>query len=253
MIVTPRAAFVLAENPNVMTLEGTNTWILKEPGASRSVVVDPGPLIEEHLDAVLEIAGEVALTLITHHHWDHTDAAQRFYERSGAPTRAVDPGFCKDAEPLIDGENISVDGLHLRILATPGHTADSVSIHLVDDRSLLTGDTILGRGTTIIAYPDGHLGPYLDSLALLTELVERESITKLLPAHGPVIDHPLEVLKFYHQHRLERLEQVRRALNSGASTAREVVEMVYADVDVSLWPAAERSVQAQLEYLSSSN
>jgi glyoxylase-like metal-dependent hydrolase (beta-lactamase superfamily II) len=247
--VTDRASFVLAANPGIMTLDGTNTWILREPGAERSVVVDPGPADETHLQAVLAAAGSVDLVLVTHRHFDHTEALARFAELTGAPSRSTDPEFTRDAEPLADGETIDVDGLQLEVVATPGHTTDSTCFRLVADGSLLSGDTILGRGTTVIAHPDGVLGPYLDSLAHLRELIEEGLVTRILPGHGPVIDEPAAVVDFYLEHRTERLDQVRAAVDAGAVTAREVVERVYSDVDPVLWGAAELSVAAQLDYL----
>ncbi|KAA1396043.1 MBL fold metallo-hydrolase [Aeromicrobium ginsengisoli] len=247
--VTDRASYVLAANPGIMTLDGTNTWILREPGASQSVVVDPGPVDETHLRAVLDAAGSVGLVLFTHRHFDHTEALGRFVELTGAPTRSTDPEFTRDAEPLVDGETIIVDGLEIEVIATPGHTTDSTCFRLVGDGSLLSGDTILGRGTTVIAHPDGVLGPYLDSMAHIRELVEEGLVTRILPGHGPVIDDPLAVVDYYLEHRAERLDQVRAAVDTGATTAREVVEQVYKDVDPVLWGAAELSVAAQLDYL----
>ncbi|AXT86939.1 MBL fold metallo-hydrolase [Aeromicrobium sp. A1-2] len=240
---------MLAANPGVMTLDGTNTWILREPGAERSVVVDPGPADEAHLQAVLAAAGTVGLILFTHRHFDHTAALGRFVELTGAPTRSIDPEFTRAAEPLVDGETIDVDGLEMEVLATPGHTTDSVCFRLPAEGSLLTGDTILGRGTTVIAHPDGVLGPYLDSLAHVRELVEEGLVVRILPGHGPVVDDPAGVVDFYLEHRAERLDQVRAAVDSGGITPRAVVETVYRDVDETLWPAAELSVAAQLAYL----
>lgn len=248
-IVTERASFVLAANPGIMTLEGTNTWILREPGAERSVVVDPGPGDEAHLHAVLRAAGEVGLVLVTHRHFDHTEALDRFAELTGAPSRSIDPEFTRGAEPLAGGETLIVDGLEIEVFATPGHTTDSACFRLVADQSLLSGDTILGRGTTVIAHPDGVLGPYLDSLAHIRELAEEGLVQRILPGHGPVIDDPAAVVDFYLEHRAERLDQVRAAVEAGAATPREVVEVVYREVDEVLWGAAELSVAAQLEYL----
>ena len=247
--VTDRTSFVLADNPGIMTLDGTNTWIVREPGASRSVVVDPGPDDEEHLRAVVAAAGDVGLVLFTHRHHDHTDALARIVELTGAPTRSIDPEFSRGAEPLVDGETIDVDGLTIEVVATPGHTTDSTCFLIGTERSLLTGDTILGRGTTVIAHPDGVLGPYLDSLAHIRELVDEGLVERFLPGHGPVVDAPAEVVDFYLEHRAERLDQVRAAVDTGATTARQVVERVYRDVDESLWGAAELSVAAQLEHL----
>lgn len=247
--VTDRAAFVLADNPGIMTLDGTNSWILSEPGASQSVVVDPGPLDEQHLQAVLTAAGRVGLILVTHRHFDHTEGVARFAQLSGAPARAADAQYCVDADVLVDGEQIVVDGLTIDVLATPGHTADSTCFRLVDENTLLSGDTILGRGSTVVAHPDGVLGPYLDSLALIGELAEEGLVERILPGHGPVITDPGAVVNGYLDHRAERLDQVLAAVEGGATTAREVVELVYQDVDQALWPAAELSVAAQLDYL----
>jgi glyoxylase-like metal-dependent hydrolase (beta-lactamase superfamily II) len=244
--VTPRARCFLANNPGPMTLDGTNTWVLREPGARRCVVVDPGPAEEAHLQAVHEVAGDVAVVLLTHGHPDHAEGAGRFAELAGCPVRALDPG----SEGLSDGEVVAVDGLELRVVGTPGHTADSLSFLLSADAALLSGDTVLGRGTSVVAYPDGSLDSYLESLHRLRELAERAEVTRVLPGHGPPLDDALAVIEHYLRHREERLAQVQEALAAGARTAAEVVARVYADVDQALWPAAESSVRAQLDYLS---
>ncbi len=248
-IVTDFAQLVRADNPNMMTLDGTNTWILRAPGSDTSVVVDPGPLDEEHLAAVLSVAGEVELVLYTHHHFDHTESIDRFAELTGAPARALDDQLCRSGDPLADGELLHVAGLALEIAPVPGHTTDSIAILVTDDGSLLTGDTILGRGTTVIAWPDGVLGPYLDSLARIRELVLEGAATRFLPGHGPVVEDPLPVVDYYLEHRAERLDQVRAAMAAGATTPEDVVAVVYAEVEKHLWPAAELSVRAQLDYL----
>ena len=244
------ATRVLAPNPGPMTLEGTNTWVLRGPGkASRSVVVDPGPLDAGHLEAVRAAAGAVAVVLLTHRHADHSEAAGAFAAAVGCAVRAADPAFRVGEQGLDDGDLVVVDDLELRVLATPGHTSDSVSLLAGDDGALLTGDTVLGRGTSVVAHPDGQLGAYLDSLHRLRRLADEGSVTRLLPGHGPVVDDASAVLDGYLTHRYERLEQVRRAVAAGAGTPREVVEAVYADVDRAVWPAAERSVAAQLDHL----
>lgn len=237
---------VRADNPSAMTLEGTNTYVLSV-GAG-NVVVDPGPLIDEHLHAIVAL-GPVVGTMLTHGHLDHSEAAVRFHQMTGSPVRAMDPSLCIDAEPLaVDGATIEVGGLHIEVLHTPGHTADSVSFvaRVGESAGVLTGDTILGRGSTVVAHPDGRLGPYIDSLARLREL--RGLV--LLPGHGPVHPDVAVVAAEYLAHRRERLDQVRAAVAAGARSARTVVEIVYADVDRSLWPAAEQSVHAQLDYLT---
>ena len=213
------------------------------------VVVDPGPDDRGHLDAVLAASGRIAVILLTHRHLDHPTAGPR-WRTGGCDVRAADPAFRVGASGLTDGDRLEVGDQGLEVLATPGHTDDSVSL-LLDggpgSTRLLTGDTVLGRGTTVIAAPDGDLGAYLASLERMRS--SSGHAVKLLPGHGPVIDRPGEVLEGYLEHRPMRLEQVREAVRAGAGTAGDVVAMVYADVDRALWPAAEQSVRAQLRYL----
>ncbi len=246
-----RARCVLAANASPMTLDGTNTWVLREPGGTRAVVVDPGPDDRAHRDAVAEAAGPAAVVLLTHGHPDHAEGARALAERLGCGVRALDPQHRLGAEGLHDGDVVAVDGLEVHVVGTPGHTADSLSFVLPQERAVLTGDTVLGRGTTVVMHPDGSLGAYLGSLHRLRDLAEAAAVTRVWPGHGPVIDDALAALDHYLAHRRDRLEQVRealRALGAGA-TARQVVEHVYADVDPVLWGAAELSVRAQLEYL----
>jgi glyoxylase-like metal-dependent hydrolase (beta-lactamase superfamily II) len=244
---TTRALRLLAPNPGPMTLDGTNTWVLREPGADDTVVVDPGPLDEGHLRRVAD-HGPVRLIVLTHGHLDHSEGAARLHELTGAPVVARDRAWCIGADPLTDGPRQDVAGLDWLTVLTPGHSSDSVCLLLQEDRALLTGDTVLGRGTTVVAHPDGRLADYLDSLHRLRELAA-DDVSVLLPGHGPVLDAPTEVLDYYLAHRRERLEQVRAAVADGATDAPAVVRTVYADVDPVLWPAAEKSVQAQLDYL----
>ena len=243
------ATCVLAANPSPMTLEGTNTWVLRGDENGATVVIDPGPLDERHLAAVRAVAEPVATVLLTHHHADHAEGARAFAESVGCPVRALDPAYRLGDEGLADGDVLGVDGLELRVVGTPGHTADSLSFIVSSDRSLLTGDTVLGRGTTVVAHPDGSLGPYLDSLRRLRELAESAEVATVLPGHGPAVPDALAVLETYLTHRQERLQQVRAAVAAGAESPQEVVRRVYADVDQALWPADELSVAAQLDYL----
>ncbi|WP_190824271.1 MBL fold metallo-hydrolase [Saccharopolyspora pogona] len=246
--VTPYASVLLADNPSPMTLEGTNTWVVRERDAGDCVVIDPGPADAEHLRRVAD-QGSVSLVLLTHHHGDHTDGVEQFVELTGAPVRALDPALCKGAEAIRDGEIIKAGGVELRAVATAGHTADSVCfIAYHDEPAVFTGDSILGRGTTVVAHPDGHLGSYLKSLRLLAALPPG---LRVLPGHGPELPDAQAIATAYLQHREQRLDQVRAAVRDlgPAVTPRQVVEVVYADVDRSVWPAAELSVQAQLAYL----
>lgn len=243
--------FRLAPNPGPMSLDGTNSYVIGAPGSGRVAVVDPGPNDEQHLSA-LAAAGVVDVVLITHRHADHTEASERFHELTGAPVRAASPEHCHGGVPLADGEVLNVGGVEIRVVATPGHTSDSVCFHLPDDGpagSVLTGDTILGRGTTVLDYPDGRLGDYLASLDRLEAL----GPATLLPAHGPVLPALDGKCREYRAHREQRLDQIRAALKKLGQDASiaAVTDAVYPDVDPSVRWAAETSVAAQLDYLRS--
>lgn len=255
------AQCVLAPNANMMTLDGTNTWVLR--GSSSSIVIDPGPPDAGHLDAVAEAAGSVSAVLLTHHHLDHSEAAREFAERMGCGVRALDPALRLGSEGLGEGDVVAVDDVEVHVVATPGHTADSLSFVVPSEGAVLTGDTVLGRGTTVVAHPDGSLGAYLSSLDRLRDLCSAQGISTVWPGHGPVLDDALGALEFYIAHRQDRLEQVREALRVlevpvpvpaveaalAGDLPRQVVEQVYTDVDPVLWGAAELSVRAQLAYL----
>jgi glyoxylase-like metal-dependent hydrolase (beta-lactamase superfamily II) len=243
--VTDTVSVLLADNPGLLTLEGTNTWVLRGPGSDEMVVVDPGPEDDKHIERVAA-AGRISLVLISHRHGDHTDGIDKLVERTGATVRSAGSGFLRGlGGELVDGEVIDAAGLKIKVMATPGHTADSLSFVL--DDAVLTADTVLGRGTTVIDKEDGSLAAYLESLRRLRGLGRR----RVLPGHGPDLPNLEAVAAGYLTHRHERLEQVRAALRDlgEEATTRQVVEHVYVDVDEKLWDAAEWSVQAQLEYL----
>jgi glyoxylase-like metal-dependent hydrolase (beta-lactamase superfamily II) len=229
------ATLIRAPNPGPMTLDGTNTWLLGVGDGGPVVVVDPGPAIEEHLRAVAERA-PVAAVLVTHGHPDHVEGLDRFRALSGVAVAT-----------LPAGQVTAHAGLRITALATPGHTADSVCflVEAGGERAVLTGDTILGRGTTVVAWPDGDLGAYLASLELLT----RFDGVPVLPGHGPPLTDCAAAARYYLAHRRARLEQVRSAVAAGAGTPAEVVARVYPDVEPALRAAAEWSVRAQLAHL----
>ena len=250
-------SLVRADNPGPMTLEGTNTWIIGAP--SGALVIDPGPLMQEHLNAIaLETDGKVAGIFLTHGHLDHSEGAQRFSEMVKAPVFARLPEFTsKDAAPLVDGFQIKDGEVTFRVIATPGHTADSISFFAekgsdTGDTGLFTGDTILGRGSSIVAYPDGSVGAYLESLRALSAMLDSRSPVPLLPGHGPVNESSLLVVDQYLNHRLERVEQVRAAMARGITDIEAITDDVYAGLSENLKWAALLSVHAQVAYINES-
>lgn len=252
--VGPGVRCLLAPNPGPMTLDGTNTWLLTDHRSS--VVIDPGPADESHLHRVLDLAQQqdapINEVLLTHHHADHSAGAARLRDLAGGiSVRALDPAYRLGPEGFLDGDVVSVGDRALRVVATPGHTGDSLSLVLetAAGADLFTGDTVLGRGTSVIAHPDGALGPYLTSLARLRGLVDRLGRTRVLPGHGPLVADGAEVLQAYQAHRAERLEQVRVAVADGAHTVSQVVDLVYRDIPPAVRRSAELSVAAQLAYL----
>jgi glyoxylase-like metal-dependent hydrolase (beta-lactamase superfamily II) len=248
-----RARCVLAPNPSPLTLDGTNTWVIAEPGSPAVVVVDPGPRDETHLSRVRDVAcagdRRVALIVLTHGHPDHAAGATDFAAMTRAPVLALDPAHRLGGEGLAAGDVLNAAGCELRVVGTPGHSADSVSLLLAADGALLTGDTVLGRGTTVIG-PDGALADYLRTLDELRALADSAGLRVLLPGHGPVLADPAGVLDYYIAHRRERLDQIRAALAAGARTPAEIVATVYGDTDPAVRGAAEWSVRAQLDYLN---
>ncbi|MET1006972.1 MAG: MBL fold metallo-hydrolase [Propionibacteriaceae bacterium] len=251
--LTPYLELVLAPNPGPMTLDGTNTWVVGDPERAAPLVVDPGPLDDTHLANVLRAcAGRVADIVLTHRHHDHSDGAAELARAAGCRVWSADPAFQVGDGVLVDGHRFEVAGATLTAVATPGHTSDSYSLLVVGedgDVRLLTGDMVLGRGTTVITRPDGDLADYFASLTRMESLVRSAGVQELLPGHGPLVTSPAELLTFYGAHRRERLEQVRAAWAAGDRTPGEIVARVYAEVDRTVWPAAEQSVAAQLEYL----
>lgn len=240
---------VLAPNAGPMTLEGTNTYLLGAPGAGEVVVVDPGPDDDAHHRAVVAAAGAreaaVAGVVLTHHHADHA-AAAGWAARWSVPLWAFAPAMI-DAEARVvdDGGRVDLAGVGLEAVHTPGHSSDHLCWRVSETGAVLSGDHVLGRGSALIAWPDGDMAAYLASLHRLRAV----GATALYPGHGPRVDDPVRAVDRYLAHRHQREQQVLAALAAGASTAAGVVARVYADVDPGLHPAAERSVLAHLAKL----
>jgi glyoxylase-like metal-dependent hydrolase (beta-lactamase superfamily II) len=234
--VTPRIVRVLAPNPSVYTLEGTNTWIV---GIDPAVVIDPGPDIASHLEDVARVSGRVGAILLTHHHEDHATGAAAFAETTGAPVVS----FAGEAAAhLRDEQKLTFGDLTLIAFHVPGHTTDSAAFVEPESRALFTGDTVLGRGTSFIDPPEGDVAAYLRSLRRLREL----DAAVIYPGHGPAVFHVSDKLDEYLHHRVERERQVLSALGEEQRTGEELVPSIYADYPQEAWPLAARSVLAHL-------
>ena len=247
--VSPRARCVLANNPSPLTYQGTNTWILSEPGLPDCVVVDPGPLERQHLDAVRAACAEdqlqVAAIVLTHDHADHAEGAEVFAGEVGAPVYGRRVGTLHEGPFVFEGQ-----GPRLEVISLPGHSGDSIGLVFPKDASLITGDFIFRQSSTLICWPDGNMAQYLESLEFLRDIVRTRRIHLLLTAHGLPIDDPLGVIDRQTAHRYARLEQVRAVIDGGAGCDIDrILEGVYDDVDKRLGMAARVNIQAQLSYL----
>jgi glyoxylase-like metal-dependent hydrolase (beta-lactamase superfamily II) len=232
-----RVTRVVASNPGPFTLEGTNTWIV---GADPSLVVDPGPEDEAHIERVAEQAGRVAAILVTHHHPDHVQAAAMLAERTRAPVMAFLPWDGEAA--LTDGDELRGGGVTLQALHTPGHSSDHVVFFDPVERGLFTGDAVLGWGTSVVDPTDGDLAAYLRSLQRMLEL--RPAM--IYPGHGPVVESAEDKVRSYLSHRAERERQVLDGLAGGPKSPEELVPGIYQDYPVEMHPVAARSVLAHL-------
>ena len=229
---------ITAPNPGPFTLDGTRTYLL-----GHSTVIDPGPLIESHIDALIAAMPKPRTILITHRHADHAPAAVPLKKRTGARIFSP-PGVLDDSHVdrrLGNGDFIEVGGDRLEVIATPGHTQESVCF-VTDDRDLFSGDTILGFGTTAVFPPDGSMLDYMASLRLLRFRNPR----KIYPAHGPTREDGPALIDEYIAHRLERERQIVEAIRSGAATIPEMRATVYRELDPRLCDAAAIQIKAHL-------
>lgn len=230
---------ILAPNPSVHTLEGTNTWIVAAPDEGPTVVIDPGPDDAGHLEEVARAAGRVAAVTVTHDHPDHAPGAARFAESVDAPLLAF---RLEGADHLRDGQMIRAGALEVIAVHTPGHTSDHVVFHVEAEGALFTGDAVLGRGTSFIDPPDGDLVQYLRSLERMTQLRPRT----IYPGHGPIVLDAAGKLRGYIDHRGEREEQIVAALGDGKVSIPDIVGVVYAEYPAEVHELAARSVLAHL-------
>lgn len=234
---------VPAPNPGLMTLDGTNTWVVL--GRDGVIVVDPGPNDAAHFNQILE-HGPVSAVLLSHRHEDHSAALAHLAE--GTPVYAVAPQFAQHVAPLSDGMSVNVDGLTFTTHLTPGHSDDSVCFSLmnVHEPILFTGDTLLGgRHASYISRAGGRLDDYLASLERLTAFTGYRG----LPGHGPVIHEVGQHARNALAYRTERLDQLRLLIKtSGEPSPENLVKRRYPDRPEK-WAAAARMIVAEIGFL----
>jgi glyoxylase-like metal-dependent hydrolase (beta-lactamase superfamily II) len=259
--VSPLIRRVIARNPGPFTFTGTGTYIVGRPEAGAGVaVIDPGPLDDAHLAALLAaVEGQtVSHVLVTHTHRDHAPLAHPFADRVGAPILAAAPpartthasatpdededeAFTPDVV-LTGGERLAGDGWTLEALATPGHASNHMAFALIEENALFSGDHVMGWSTTVVAPPDGDMAAYMASL----DTVIARGFDTIWPTHGGPVTAPEPFLEAYRTHRLAREAQVLDRVRAGDGRIAVITPALYAAVDPRLWPAASLSVWAHL-------
>lgn len=247
--ITPDVARLLAPNPSVWTLEGTNTWIVGAPDADERAVIDPGPVDEGHLGRIVEALGGRSLTQIwlTHSHGDHAAAASTLAERTGATIFSARPREEPGQQLVADGEVHSLGGVPMRVHAFPGHTRDSLGFELEADVAIFTGDTILGKGSSAVGA--GLMGDMLATLARIEELAEGRPL-RGFPGHGAILNDLGAAAASRLSSRRRRIAEVEAQAQAGA-TVDEITAALYAHVDdETLRFAARHTVVSILDYIS---
>ncbi len=256
--VSPLIRRVVANNPGPFTFKGTGVYIV---GRGEVALIDPGPDTAEHLDVLMRAIKGEQLThiFVTHCHMDHSPAAHPLAERTGAKVYAstipLKPSECDSVRleagddasfrpdvAVSDGNRFSGPGWTIEAMATPGHTSHHMAYALLQENALFPGDHIMGWSTTIIGPPDGDMSAYLASL----EKVRDRDFTTLWPTHGPPVREVRPFIEAYLDHRLDRERQVLAQLEQGKRQIKDMVTVMYADVDKRLHPAACHSVLAHI-------
>jgi glyoxylase-like metal-dependent hydrolase (beta-lactamase superfamily II) len=256
--VSPLITRVLTDNPGPFTFKGTGVYVV---GGKNVAVIDPGPDIPAHVEALKRALDGKRVThiLVTHTHSDHSPAAAPLKAWSGAKTYAFGPHGSGKVEDGVkveeggdmafvpdmrvrDGDVIEGNGITFECVHTPGHTSNHMCFALRQENALFTGDHVMGWSTTVVTPPDGDMAQYMASLRKLLARDDRV----LYPTHGGPIRDPKPFIQAYIDHRLEREAQILACLRDGIATIPEMVARVYADIDKRLHPAAARSVLAHL-------
>lgn len=236
-----------AANPSPMTLDGTNTYLI-DAGDGRALVIDPGPALPAHIAAIVEAAQRANLAIaaiaVTHGHPDHAPGAALLAGQTRAPVYAHPAARFPHDRALADGERIRLGGTGLLAVHAPGHARDHLVFWLDDERTLFTGDVVIGLGTVVIAPPGGDMRVYQATLDRLRS--EFENAQRIEGGHGESVLDPLAKLDEYIAHRKSRERELLEALQSGQQTIPAIVESVYRNVPQALWPAAARQVLAYL-------
>lgn len=235
-----------------MTLQGTNSYLL-DCGNGDAIVVDPGPSIERHVEALAGAAASRALRIraiaLTHGHPDHASGASQLVAATGAAVYAHPRStIARDADLPLEGD-LRIGEISLHTIDAPGHTFDHVIFYLPAEGALFTGDTILGEGTTVVAPPGGAMRPYQRTLQRLS--AEFGDARVIYGGHGPVVTNPRSKIAEYIAHRQMREAQILDALRDGPSTIPDLVRRIYSPQRQVLWPAMARQILAHLVALES--
>ncbi len=257
--LTPWLRRMTAPNPGPFTFQGTGTYVV---GKGRVAVIDPGPLIDSHIEALhASLAGEVVThILVTHRHMDHSPACERFKQLTGAPSvgyksspealtrMSSADGYDKNFTPDItvaDGDWIEGSDWRIECLHTPGHTSDHLCFAMPDQSALFCGDQVMGWSTSIVSPPDGNMGDYMRSLQ---RLLLRDEQT-FWPTHGGPVADPKSLVRGLVAHRKVREQQILNSVAAGLTSIDSMIGHIYSDIDPSLYPAAARSLMAALDFL----
>jgi glyoxylase-like metal-dependent hydrolase (beta-lactamase superfamily II) len=244
--LSPLVRRIVAPNASMMTLSGTNTYLV---GIDEVAVIDPGPDDPAHIEAIVgaSMRERVRWVLVTHHHQDHSAGVARLVRETGAAVVALgvpkgkEVNYTPDRRPA-DGDVIEGTEWGLEVVHTPGHASDHLSFFLEEERVLFTGDCVLSGSTSVINPPDGDLAAYMLSL----ERIRKRRLARICPGHGDVIEEPKALVTEYIEHRQMREQQILDALRDGPGKIAELVPRIYSDVPEALHPVAARSVLAHL-------